>query len=265
MRTPSSNASRRYHGKYKGRDEQSSAPARSDLALFVQYVKDIHDYPLLTAEEEFDLGRLLKESRARLIDLLTSLPETCSNFVLGEEAVNISLAKDWSVGRLEIYYQKLLMYASTTGDPEVRKMAQEASYSRLKLAWARDTLVRRNLRFVIHVVKQYCGKGIPDLDLIQEGNVALIRAVEKFEYDRGYRLLTYAHWWIRQGITREMNKKAHLIRIPESLDREMRKTERVARDLSERLGREPTHEEVVRGLKIPIKRGRRPVRVVRAS
>ena len=265
MRTPSSGTARRYRKHYEARDDRGSAPARSDLALFVQYVQDIHDYPLLTAEEEFELGRLLKKSRERLTGLFTNLPETCRDFVLGSGADDLTAAADWPLGKLEIYYQKLLMYVSSTGDEAIRKIAREASYCRLKLGWARDTLVRRNLRFVIHVVKQYCGKGIPDLDLIQEGNIALIRAVEKFEYDRGYRLLTYAHWWIRQGITREMNKKAHLIRIPESLGREARRAERVARGLSERLGREPTHEEVAQGLKIPIKRGRKPVRIVRVS
>ncbi|MEE9230253.1 MAG: sigma-70 family RNA polymerase sigma factor [Acidobacteriota bacterium] len=265
MRTPGSGASRRYQKQYENPIVQGTIPAQSDLTLFVHYVQEIYKPPLLTAEEEFELGRLLKKSRERLTGLFTNLPETCGDFVLGCGADNLTAAADWSVGRLEIYYQKLLMYASSTGDAAIRKILRRASYCRLRLDWARDTLVRRNLRFVIHLVKQFCGKGIPDLDLIQEGNIALIKAVEKFEYDRGYRLLTYAHWWIRQGIARELSRKTHLIRIPESLQREARNAEQVARALSARLGREPSHEEVAQDMKIPIKRVRKPVRILRAS
>jgi RNA polymerase primary sigma factor len=128
---------------------------------------------------------------------------------------------------------------------------------------AREHLITANSRLVISVAKKYMGRGVPFLDLIQEGNIGLIRATKKFEYRRGHKFSTYATWWIRQAVTRAIADQGRTIRVPVHMGDQINKLLRIQHQLTQRLGREPTVDELAETLEVPPKKVENMIQVAR--
>ena len=159
--------------------------------------------------------------------------------------------------------QKLQQIEEETGltIEQVKDINRRMSIGEAKARRAKKEMVEANLRLVISIAKKYTNRGLQFLDLIQEGNLGLIKAVEKFDYRKGYKFSTYATWWIRQAITRAIADQARTIRIPVHMVETINKLIRVSRQLLQELGREPTPEEIAEEMKMPVERVREILKI----
>ncbi len=240
------------------------------------YLKEIGRVSLLTANDEVELAQAIEakpfhdalkalnvveeiEGRRRSVDEM--LPDVIERLAtvkrkgqqahLAQELLGLAdLSKLGSL--LDATAAERRRQANGVPRPRVRAEALEAyriAHYRLTERYerayeARQRLTEANLRLVVSIAKKYFGRGLSFLDLIQEGNMGLIRAVEKFDYHRGFKFSTYAHWWIRQAITRALADQARTIRIPVHMIELIHKLVRVSRRLLQELGREPSDEEI---------------------
>jgi RNA polymerase primary sigma factor len=207
-------------GDFEWDDEESEAlkQARRDAELTASadsvraYLKQIGKVPLLNAEQEVELAKRI-EAGLYAAERLRACDE-------GEEKIERTFERD-------------LRWIGRDGER------------------AKNHLLEANLRLVVSLAKRYTGRGMAFLDLIQEGNLGLIRAVEKFDYTKGYKFSTYATWWIRQAITRAMADQARTIRIPVHMVEQVNRMVRSRRDLAATLGREPSIAEIAKALGVP--------------
>ena len=194
----------------------------------------------LILDDDADIEKMDDEEEIELDKIDLSVPEGVSI----EDPVRMYLKEIGKVSLLTADEEIKLAKRMEQGDEEAKKRLAEA-----------------NLRLVVSIAKRYVGRGMLFLDLIQEGNLGLIKAVEKFDYRKGYKFSTYATWWIRQAITRAIADQARTIRIPVHMVETINKLIRVSRQLLQELGREPTPEEIAEEMKMPVDRVREILKI----
>mgnify|MGYP000865141676 CR=1 FL=1 len=208
------------------------------------------------------IGRMPKQA------FITSFPGAENNLKwINAHLKNTPYAEHLAAHKEEIIaaQRELIKMAEATGldIAEIKELNRRVSISEAKAKRAKKEMVEANLRLVISIAKKYTNRGLQFLDLIQEGNIGLMKAVDKFEYRRGYKFSTYATWWIRQAITRSIADQARTIRIPVHMIETINKLNRIARQMLQEMGREPTPEELAKVMGLPEDKIRKTLKIAK--
>lgn len=219
---------------------------------------------VMTEDERVD--EALLKTMKRLEEVMELLAETDRKIkkygTLKElrAAVNDKKKKGTNSKKLEVLlkevqaeYKKIEQEVGIKAD-DLKDKWSKVSKARYLVTETKNELITRNLRLVVNIAKNYVGRGLPLLDLIQEGNIGLMKAVDKFKYEKGFKFSTYATWWIRQAITRALIDQTKTIRVPVHMMEFYNRVTKASRELTQQLGREPVNEEIAKKLAVPVRK-----------
>ena len=235
--------------------------------LIQAYFHSMGDLLILTKDEETKLAKRLKEGKELIKEIMITMPlyKKVEESFESKEQENVNYSEEETtdeaiIKSLEILDNLIIQNECKQVESElVISDTLTPSYENITLARklfivARNELIIRNLRLVINIAKHYIGKGLSLLDLIQEGNIGLMKAIDKFDYKKGFKFSTYATWWIRQAITRALIDQTKTIRVPVHMMELYNKVTKASRELISYLGREPSTEEIAERLGVPAKK-----------
>ena len=246
-------------------EEQGAYGKTEDLIQ--AYFHSMGDLLILTKDEETKLAKRLKEGKELIKEIMITMPlyKKVEESFESKEQENVNYSEEETtdeaiIKSLEILDNLIIQNECKQVESElVISDTLNPSYENITLARklfivARNELIIRNLRLVISIAKHYIGKGLSLLDLIQEGNIGLMKAIDKFDYKKGFKFSTYATWWIRQAITRALIDQTKTIRVPVHMMELYNKVSKASRELISYLGREPGTEEIAERLGVPAKK-----------
>lgn len=241
------------------REDESAA------AILPLYLREMGSRALLGDEREARCATELQEAREELARLALELPKKVQDQLLGPDLSGPKKGRRWPFDHVETFHRRLVAFDRENPDARLHVQVRRLSAAKRRMDRSREELILANLRLVVYLAKKYLRHGISFMDLIQEGNIGLMKAVEKFEVDRGNKFSTYAFWWIKQGIERAIADKARLIRIPVHVAEKMKKILRTAGDIGDSPGGRPNVEQIAESLGMPVEKVEAVLGVVREA
>ncbi len=226
-------------------------------------IRQLHDVVSILDESERAIDHSRRRLGANKEEILKSIALLKSGKVPGEryqDPEKLELLKNYQLSLERVHEAEVAALLSSS---EIRDSLSLLEAGEQKVREAKAELIKANLRLVVSIAKRYTNRGLQFLDLIQEGNIGLMKAVDKFEYKRGFKFSTYATWWIRQAITRAIADQARTIRIPVHMIETINKLIRTTRHLVQELGREPLPEELAKEMQMPVEKVRRVLKIAR--
>lgn len=236
----------RFHEKKETRRRKGfRGPSVSeDNRALSDYMREVGTTPLLERDHEEQHAQTLHEAREAFAALVMKLPSSDRKHVLNGNPEGPSLSGKWRLRDLDACFERMASNLGDSDDPRVRRILDEAKRRKRQIDRSRDTLILANLRFVAHLAKQMAANSTAFLELIQEGNLGLLEAVERFEYKRGHRFSTYAFWWIRKAQHLALAGKTRMIYIPAHIWTRVSELRRTTTEMADTIGRNPTTEEL---------------------
>jgi RNA polymerase primary sigma factor len=247
----------------RNREAEETIGISSSENITLAYLKEMQKISLLTRDREIQLSRTIRKGEDSIRDLILKFPQARKELAfLGERLEEGSIKPREIVQAKEDYISRIIEKLEDTakkGDNsnpskgEMLEALKQIKNAESEVGRAKREMIRSNLRLVVSIAKAYMNRGLSFLDLIQEGNLGLIKAVSKYDYTKGFKFSTYASWWIRQAITRAISDKSRTIRIPNHLLESRSKLAKAFNVLIKKLERDPTPKEMSKKTGLPLK------------